>query len=60
MTVKEKLENFETMPYTVKKISSKRPDGADHSLETIFSFNFRPVNALDFYSFLKIYLLKIP
>ena len=41
-------------------IVKKKPGEADTSLETKFSFDFRPVNALDFYNFLKIDLLKIP
>ena len=59
MTVKEKLENFETMPCTVKKISSKNPEEADLSLETKFSSNFRPVNALSTVS-LKLICSKFP
>jgi len=48
------------MSYNVKKISSKNPKEAEKSLEMKFLFNLRPVNALDFYNFLKIDLLKIP
>ena len=48
------------MSYTVKKILSKNSEEADSSLEMKFLFNLRPVNALDFYNFLKIDLLKIP
>ena len=40
-------------------MSSKQPEEADLSLEMKF-FYLKPVNALDFYNFLKIDLLKIP
>ena len=48
------------MSYTVKKILSKNSEEADSSLEIKFLFNLRPINALDFYNFLKMDLLKIP
>ena len=48
------------MSYSVKKIPSKNPEEAEWSLEMKFLFNLRPVNALDFYIFLKIDLLQIP
>ena len=51
---------METMSYSVKKIPSKNPEEAEWSLEMKFLFNLRPVNALDFYIFLKIDLLQIP
>ena len=43
----------------LKKNIVKNPEDADQSLEMKFLFNLRPVNALDFYNFLNIDLLKI-
>ena len=48
------------MPFTVKKISSKKPEEADTCLEMKFLFNLRPVNALDFYNFLNLICSKFP
>ena len=48
------------MPHTVKKNIFKNPWEACKSLETKFKFHFRPVNALDFFNFFKMDLLKIP
>ena len=59
MTVKEK-EKIWRPCHTVKKISSKTPEEADKSLEMKFLFNLRPVNALDFYNFLKLICSEFP
>ena len=59
MTVKEKYKKLGDHCHILLKKSSKTPEEADKCLETKFLFNLRPVNALDFYNFLKIDLLKI-
>ena len=46
MTVDEML-HLRTVPFTKEKTSEK-PQEADLSLEMKFTFDFRPVNALDF------------
>ena len=57
MTVKEKWKNLETMSYTVKKKISPKTQKKQIK---VMKWNLRPVNALDFYNFLKIDFLKIP